>query len=125
MKIALRVLVCFCLAAFLAAGCAKKADITKSIDQIKTEVEKMSVKDLQGYAEAYAKQIANQKADAEKLLTKMRSMAPKDLLGDKAKSLRNDVSKVQSKLSALAARYDIYAKKFKEKGGDIAKLKLK
>lgn len=125
MKTTLRILFGFTAIALLATGCAQKADVNKSIDQIKTEVEKMSVKDLQGYAQAYAKQISVQKTEAEKLLTKMRSMPPKDLLGEKAKSLRDDVSKVQSKLSALTARFDLYVKKFKEKGGDIANLKLK
>ena len=106
------------------SGCGKKADTNKSVDQIHKEVEAMSVNDLEGYAKAYANEILAKKSDVEQLTQKLKSIPVTELFGDKAKSLKDDLSKIGSDVSALSDRYQVYVQKFQEKGGDLSKVKI-
>lgn len=105
-------------------ACAKKADENKSIDQIKTEVQAMSINDLQANAEAYAKAIAAQKGEVEKITAKLKDLSPAEIFSEKAKSIKSELSALQGKFDALSDRYSIYAEKYKEMGGDIAKISV-
>ena len=124
MKIKLSSVLCFALMLGLLSGCGKKADTSKSVDQIKSETQTMSVNDLQSNAEAYAKEITLKKSEVEKIANQMKSLSPQELFGDKSKGFKDQLSKIQNDLSALTDRYQIYAQKFQEKGGDISKIKI-
>ncbi|MBN1688296.1 MAG: hypothetical protein JW893_04275 [Candidatus Omnitrophica bacterium] len=112
------------IAIFTISGCAKKADSKKPVDQIRQEAEKMSLDELQSTAQAYAKEIGNQKAAADKIRAKLKDLSPKDLLGEQGKAIKEDVSKVTSEISELTKRYQVYASKFREMGGDASKIKI-
>lgn len=112
------------LALGLAMGCAKKADINKPVDQIQAEVQKMSAGDLEKNARAYAKEIAAKKGDIEKVKEQLKGISVKDLFGEKAKGIKDQVSRLGNELGQLSERYDIYAKKFAESGGDLSKIKI-
>ncbi len=105
-------------------GCAKKADIKKPIEQIQAEVEKMSVKDLEVMANAYAKEILKEKSELNKLAEKMKDLSAKDLFSAKMKTIKDDVSKYSNEVMELTKRYNIYANKFQQLGGDVSKIKL-
>jgi len=105
-------------------GCAKKADPNKPIDQIKAEVEKMSVNDLQATAQAYAKEIKATQVEVDKVKEKFKGMSPMDLFGEKGKGIREQATKLASEVSELTKRYTIYADKLRAKGGDLSKIKI-
>ncbi|MDP3920522.1 MAG: hypothetical protein Q8R76_06935 [Candidatus Omnitrophota bacterium] len=105
-------------------GCGKQADPNKPIDQIKQEVEGMSVSQLQSQAQAYAKEIQKKGSDMSQVQEKLKSLSPKDLLGEKAKGIKDEVSKIGSEVKALTQRYNIYADQFKQAGGDISKIQI-
>ena len=105
------------------SGCSQ-ADSNKSIDGIKTEVEGMSVSQLESKAIAYAKEISNKTGDMDQVKKKLAELSPKDLLGEKAKEIKNDLSSIDSEIGALTKRYNIYADQFKKLGGDVAKIKI-
>lgn len=104
-------------------GCSQ-VDSNKSIDEIKSEVEGMNVSQLESKASAYAKEISNKTADMEAVKKKLKELSPKDLLGEKAKEIKNDVSSIGSEITALTQRYNVYADQFKKLGGDLSKIQI-
>lgn len=114
----------FCLAASFAAGCSKKADTQKPLGEIRKEIEGMSLNQLQGQAEAYAREIAGKRGELEKIQAQLTSLSPQELFGDKAKGIKDQMSRVASDTQALTDRYNIYAGKFQELGGDSSKIQI-
>ncbi len=124
MRKLISILFCGVFAMALVSGCAKRADKNKPIEQIKAEVEKMSVSDLESSAKAYADEILAKKSEIEKVADKVKSLSPTELFGDKAKSLKDQMSQIGNDVSALTERYQIYAQKFQQAGGDVSKIKI-
>jgi PBP1b-binding outer membrane lipoprotein LpoB len=124
MKLALRSIALVLATSLLVFGCAKKADPNKPIDQIQKEVQNMSVSDLQSNALAYVDAIKAKKGEVTKVSDQLKALSPKELFSDKAKTIRDQAASVTKEVNALTQRYEIYAKKFAEKGGDMAKIKL-
>lgn len=114
----------FLLGVLLLQGCGKKADAHKPVDQIQKEVQAMSKTDLEKEARAYGDAIMAKKADAEKVAEKVKSLSPTEMFSDKAKNIKNELSEIQSQLSALIERYQIYARKYQETGGDMNAIKI-
>ena len=108
------------LVVFTVVGCGKKADANKPIEQVKTEAQAMSAADLQKTAEAYAKEITSKKSEMTKTSEELKKLSPKDLLGEKAKSIKDRISALGSEASELTKRYEIYAREYKAKGGDVS-----
>lgn len=106
------------------AGCAKKIDTSKPIEQIQTEVQKMSVGDLQSTAKAYADAIQGKKSEIETVQKQLSSLSPKDLFGEKAGGIKDQLSKIGNEMNELSKRYEIYVQKFRELGGDISKVQV-
>ena len=103
-------------------GCGKKADENKPLSEVKAEAEEMNTDELRATAMAYNKAIKAKKGDVEKLAEKLQDIPPADLLGDKAKSLKADMEKINQSVSALQERFQIYYDQLKEKGGDVSGL---
>ena len=112
------------IVAFSVSGCGKKADPKKPIDQVKTEAEKMSAKDLEATAKAYVQEIAAKKTEVREVTSQVKSLSPSELFGDKAKNLKDEISRIVSDVSALTERYEIYARKYQELGGDLSNIKV-
>lgn len=105
-------------------GCGKKADTQKPVDQIQQEVQSMSKADLESNAKAYVNEISSRKSELDKIASQLKSLSPTEMFGEKAKGIKDELSKVQSDLSALTQRYEIYAKKYQEVGGDVSAIKI-
>lgn len=111
------------LLAAVVTGCSQ-VDSNKSIDEIKKEVETMNLKQLESKASAYVKEISNKSADMDAVKKKLSELSPKDLLGEKAKEIKNEVSSLTTEVSDLTKRYNVYADQFKKLGGDVSKIQL-
>lgn len=123
MKLTRNLLIVLPLALMVLAGCGKKADTSKPIDEIRKEVETMSAKDLEGTAKAYAREIQAQTQELDKVKEKLKGFSPKDLFSEKAKAIKEEVESASKELGELTKRFDIYAKEFEAKGGNISSLK--
>lgn len=110
--------------AFCVYGCGKKADLHKPIEQVKAEAQSMSASDLEKTAQAYAKEINAKKTELGKVTEELKKLSPKDLLSEKSKSIKDRASRIGSEIGELTGRYDVYARKFSEKGGDLSRIKL-
>lgn len=124
MKRNIQFLAILVLAAFAAAGCGKKADAHKPIEQVQAEAQKMSASDLQSTAQAYAKEITAKKSELNKVTDELKKLSPKDLLSEKAKSIKERISSVSNDAGELSKRYEIYARELQQKGGDLSKIKI-
>lgn len=112
------------LAAAVLQGCGKKADTSKPIEQIQQEVQSMSKADLESSAKAYVNEITAKKSELEKIGAQLKSLSPTEIFGEKAKGIKDQLSGIQSEMSALTQRYEIYAKKYQEVGGDLSTIKI-
>lgn len=109
---------------FVAAGCAGKADPKKPIQQIKKEVEMMSVKELQSAAEAYAQKLRNQHAEVVKITERMKTISVEEIFSKKTKPIKDRFLSIQVESSALFQRYQIYINKLQEKGVDTSQIRV-
>jgi hypothetical protein len=114
----------FLILPFFAMGCGKKADTNKSVDQIRQEVQAMSAQDLEAYAKAYASEISKQKAEVEKIASELKEIPVTQIFGEQAKSIKDRLSGVQSQVSALSERFQVYADKAREKGVNLDSVKI-
>lgn len=124
MKVMLKLWILIPLLALVVTGCGKKADSKKPLEEIQKEVKTMSVKDLEAYSKAYAKELQSAQTDLEKIKSKLSELSPKDLFSDKAKGIKDQISAAGTEVSELTKRYQIYLKEFQAKGGDVSKVKI-
>jgi len=115
-------LIALCLFAIL--GCGKKADENKPISEVKAEAEKMDTDGLRDMAMVYQKAIAAKNGEVEKLTAKLKDIPVTEMMGDKAKELKADVDNLNTSISALKERFEVYYQKLKEQGGDLSGLQI-
>jgi len=101
-------------------GSAAGVDETKAIDQIKAEAAKMDEAALRATAEKYQKAVAAKQADLEKIVADLKDIPVTEVLGDKAKTLKDDMAKISSSVTALSERMQVYVAELKSKGGDVS-----
>lgn len=106
------------------AGCGKSADENKPIDEIKAEAEKMDVAGLRDMAMAYKDKIVAKKGEIEKITTELKEIPLANMLGEEAKGLKADMDSLNSSISNLNERFQIYYNKLKEMKGDTSGLSL-
>lgn len=105
-------------------GCGGgKVDVNKPYSEIREEVKTMSLKDLEKTANAYAEEALTKKEEIDAVKQRLRSLSPKEFLGDEAKKIKAEVKRIGNELKALTSRYELYAEEYKSKGGNIAALK--
>ena len=115
-------LIALCLFAIL--GCGKKADENKPISEVKAEAEKMDTDGLRDMAMVYQKSITAKNGEVEKLTAKLKDIPVTEMMGDEAKELKTDVDNLNTSISALKERFEVYYQKLKEQGGDLSGLQI-
>ncbi len=108
------------LSSLLLSNCAKKADETRPISDIKTEADKMSVDKLNSMAMKYKDAIAAKKGDLKKIAAKLKDIPLTKMIGTEAKELKGEMEALNKSISALKSRFQIYYDKLKEKGGELS-----
>lgn len=99
-------------------------DLQKSIADLQTAAQTMSLDTLKATALKYKEAILSKQADAEKLLTEAKALSVTDALGEKGKALKSDLQSLQATVSALKERYQVYYNAMKEKGADLSGIVL-
>jgi hypothetical protein len=103
---------------------AVSVDIQKPVAEVQAEAQTMTVDDLKATALKYKEAIVNKQADVEKLFTKIKEIPITEALGQEAKTLKTDLKSLETTVSALKERYQVYYNTLKEKGGDLSGLTL-
>jgi len=106
------------------SGCGKKADENITIDQAKAEAEKMNAGQLKTKAKEYYDAIKAKTGEVEKVMAKIKDIPPLEAMGEEAKELQADIKDLNTSISNLKARFQVYYDKLVEKDGDTSGLQL-
>ena len=105
-------------------GCGKSADENKPIGDVKAEAETMDVAALRDMAMAYKDKIVAKQGEIEKVAAKLKKIPIANMLGEEAKGLKTDIDGLNSSMSNLKERFQVYYGKLKEMKGDTSGLSL-
>ncbi len=98
------------------AGCGGSGiDENKPVNQIAADANKMSQAELQKMVSKYEAAIAEKGKEIEALTAKVKEIPLTELMGDKAKALKGDISKVTTSLGKLKDQMAVYAKELAAK----------
>lgn len=111
------------LGLFLMTGCGKKIDTDKTIEQIRTESESMSLGQLEAEAKGYIKEIARTRGAFEKTRQNLQGLKDQEVFGEKARNLQKELTDLTRRVSDLTEGYLVYAEKYEDLGGDVTKIK--
>ena len=109
---------------FSVAGCGKSADENKPVSEVKAEAEGMDAAALREMAMAYKEKIVAKKSEIEKIAAKLKEIPIANMLGEEAKGLKTDIDSLNTSISSLKKRFQIYYGKLKEKNGDLSGLNI-
>ncbi len=97
-------------------GCGgNKIDENKPIDQVAADEAKMGQADLQKMVDQYQAAIADKNKDLDALKAKIKEIPITEMMGDNAKMLKEDVSKITSSMSKLKDQMAVYSKELAAK----------
>jgi len=130
-----------CLLAFLllaVVGCSKEpneaesagttrvetVDAEKPISDVQAEAETMSNEDLKATALKYKDAILSKQDEIKDMVAKVKEIPIAEALGQEAQSLKTDLKDLESALTALKGRFQVYYDKLKEKGASLSGLEL-
>jgi len=99
------------------AGCggSNTIDENKPVSQIAADAQKMTQADLQKMVNKYEAAIAEKGKELEALTAKVKEIPLTELMGDKAKALKSDVSKITTSIGKLKDQMAAYAKELAAK----------
>jgi cell division protein FtsB len=105
------------LMVLLIVGCGDNGgiDVNKPMDQMVVEAAEMSKTKLQKTVEKYETAIADKTAEIEDLKKEIKSIPLKELMGNKARSLKKDLSDIMDFVGILKKQLSVYAKELASK----------
>jgi prophage DNA circulation protein len=96
------------------------ADLNKSVEEIKKKVATFDKSQVVGYANTYKDVLLEKKDQISSLTQKVKSLSMSDMLGEKGKALKAQLSQYTDQFNALKERYSIYLEKAKAFGIDLS-----
>ena len=96
-------------------GCGGKIDENKPIDQVAADAAKMGQAELQKMVNTYQAAIADKGKEVDALMAKVKEIPLTELMGDKAKALKADASKISDSIGKLKDQMAVYAKELAAK----------
>ena len=118
----LNLLILACI--FWVHGCGAQVDRSISLEDAKAKAETMDVKQLMKKAKSYSAEIEKQQAKIQDVQSGLKGLSPRDLIGDKGKEIKEKMKVLSDDVEVLMKRYGVYARKYKELGGDLSKIKI-
>jgi len=100
------------------AGCGgskSSIDENKPVSQVAADAQKMTQADLQKMVDVYNAAIAEKGKELEALTAKVKEIPLTELMGEKAKALKTDVSKITTSMGKLKDQMAVYAKELAAK----------
>jgi hypothetical protein len=104
------------MVAALLAGCGgSKIDENKPIDQVAADAAKMGQADLQKMVSQYEAAIAEKMKEVDALKGQLKEIPLTELMGEKAKALKDDAAEITASLGKLKDQMAVYAKELAAK----------
>lgn len=133
MKISKSIVLFAMLAAIIVLpGCGKKDDLKKDasvdenkpVSEIKAEADEMDVDQLREMAMKYRDAIKDNKAQADKVMAKLREAGTGSAMTDEFAEIKDEISALVKSKKALMRRYGVYHDKLVLSKADVSDLKL-
>lgn len=115
MKKVIGIVAIFVAASIFVAGCGSTASETKPIDQVQSEAKTMSVAQLEKVVNTYKAAVEAKQVQVKALQEKIKTIPVTQLLGDEARAIKEDVSKLANSVQALTERMNVYLKEIQAK----------
>jgi Skp family chaperone for outer membrane proteins len=96
-------------------GGSSTIDENKPVSQIAADASKMGQAELQTMVTKYEAAIAGKGKEVEALMAKVKEIPLTEMMGDKAKTLKDDISKVKTSIDKLKDQMAAYAKELASK----------
>ncbi len=100
------------------------ADLEKPVAEVQTQAQTLSVPDLKAIAAKYKDAISAKKEELQKVLAQVKEIPIAEALGEKAKTLKTEVQKIEASIKALTDRFQVYYNQLKAKGADLSGLTI-
>ena len=110
MKKVIGIVAAFIMASVLVSGCGSTASETKPVAEVQSESKTMSVGQLQKMADVYKAAIESKQVQVKALQEKIKTIPVTQLLGDEARAIKDDVTKLATSVQALTERMNVYLK---------------
>ena len=104
-------------------GCAEKTEPLKPLDQVKMEVDILSIEQLQEAAKEHVLKIMEKKPKLRTLEEKIEKLSSSGTSSRKIEKLEEKVGELGAEVNQRALRYNVYAKKIREQGGHVPKIR--
>jgi outer membrane murein-binding lipoprotein Lpp len=115
MKKVAGIVAAFVAASVFVAGCGSTASETKPIAEVQSEAKTMSASQLEKMVNTYKAAIDAKQVQVKALQDKIKTIPVTQLLGDEARAIKDDVSKLTSSVQALTERMNVYVKELQAK----------
>lgn len=99
-------------------GCGKRVDAPKSVEQVKIESEKMSLKELEVAVKVYSDQIKLNREEMNRAKEMAKSLSAEDLFGEKGEQIKKQLTDLKRQMSDLKGRHALYSSKYTEIRGN-------
>ncbi len=103
---------------------APAVDTTTPVAEVQTQAQTMSVETLKATALKYKQAILDKQAQIEQIVAKIKQLPVTEALGKEAQTLKVDLQNLQTTVSALKERFQVYYNTLKQKGADLTGLEI-
>ena len=96
------------------------ADLNQSVEQIQEKVAQFDKTQVLAYADQYKTVLLEKKDQIADLTGQMKDLSMTEMMGDKAKALKEQIAQYSEQLDGLKDRYSVYLNKLEEFGVDLS-----
>lgn len=95
-------------------------DLNQSVEQIKEKVAGFDETQVLAYVEQYKSVLLEKKDQIANLTGQLKGLSMTEMMGDKAKALKDQMAQYTDQFAGLKDRYSIYLQKLEEFGVDLS-----
>jgi len=95
-------------------------DLNQSVEEIKQKVAGFDKTQVLAYVDQYKTVLLEKKDQVADLTAQLKSLPVTEMMSDKAKALKNQLSQYGGEFSGLKERYSVYLQKLEEFGVDLS-----
>jgi len=95
-------------------------DLNQSVEEIKQKVAGFDKTQVLAYVDQYKSVLLEKKEQVADLTSQLKGLSMTEMVGDKAKVLKDQIAQYSGEFSGLKERYSVYLQKLEEFGVDLS-----
>ena len=100
------------------------ADLNQSVEEIKQKVAAFDKTEVLAYVDQYKSVLLEKKDQIADLTGQIKGLSMTEMMGDKAKGLKDQLAQYSDQFAGLKDRYSVYLQKLEEFGVDVSAYRL-